>query len=232
MSQSEFDRYSASYEELIQDPIRDRFTGGGSEFFHLRKRDLIRKYFGAQKVDTHELSYLDIGCGKGELVSLLRSDFGHVAGCDLSQGMLSFVQGIETRVQQDPATIPFGAEEFDFITAVCVYHHVPPAERLALTREICRVLKPGGTFAIVEHNPYNPVTQRIVRRTPVDADAILLKAAEAKEWMRRAGLTHRLQQYFLYFPRAIYRLGGYMLEEGLSWMPLGGQYAIFAIKQA
>src|SRR5579864_4580295 len=40
MSQPEFDRYSPSYEELLKDPIRDRFTAGESAFFHVRKRDL------------------------------------------------------------------------------------------------------------------------------------------------------------------------------------------------
>ena len=45
MSQPEFDRYSASYEELLKDSIRDRFIGGGAGFFHLRKRDLIRQHF-------------------------------------------------------------------------------------------------------------------------------------------------------------------------------------------
>ena len=110
----------------------------------MRKRDLIRQYFRGRQVDTRGLHYLDLGCGKGELASLLHDDFTRVAGCDPSPGMLSFAQGIDARVQQDPAAIPFDAQEFDFITAVCVYHHVPPPARLALTKEISRVLKPGG----------------------------------------------------------------------------------------
>src|SRR5690242_13087414 len=139
MSQPEFDRYSPSYEELLKDPIRDRFTAGESAFFHVRKRDLIRSYFAARGVDTHALRYVDIGCGKGELLSLLQNDFAHVAGCDPSAGMLSFAEGIHAKVQQDPARLPFDAEEFDFVTAVCVYHHVPQQARLTLTQEILRV---------------------------------------------------------------------------------------------
>ena len=53
MSQPEFDRYSGSYEELLKDPIRDRFMGAGPQFFHVRKRDLIREHFRAW-VSTHE----------------------------------------------------------------------------------------------------------------------------------------------------------------------------------
>ena len=232
MKQPEFDRYSPSYEELLKDPIRDRFMGNESGFFHERKRDLIRNYFRAQRTDTRGLRYLDIGCGKGELLSLLRDDFAQVAGCDPSAGMLSFAQGAEVRVQNDPAVLPFDKEEFDFVTAVCVYHHVPPSARAGLTREISRVLKPGGTFAIIEHNPYNPVTRKIVSRTPVDADAILLKPGETQEWMRQSGFAPRSLQYFLFLPKPIYRLGGQRLERAIGWIPLGGQYAVFAGKES
>jgi SAM-dependent methyltransferase len=230
VSQPEFDRFSGSYEELLKDPIRDRFKGSGPQFFHLRKRDLIREYFSARGIDTRGLSYLDVGCGKGELLALLRDDFHQVAGCDPSPAMLSSIQNVETRVQEEPGKIPFADAAFDFITAVCVYHHVPPSSRLTLTREAYRVLRPGGAFAIVEHNPYNPVTRLIVSRTPVDAGAVLLRPSEAGESMRLAGFTCLAPRYFLYFPEPIYRRAGDRLERLLRSVPLGGQYAIFGTK--
>ena len=226
----EFDQFSESYEQLLNDPIRDRFSPGGTEFFHLRKRDLIRDYFHRRQTDTRKLAYLDLGCGKGELASLLRDDFARVTGCDPSAGMLSagelVSKGIETRVQDDPGRIPFEAGVFDFVTAVCVFHHVPLAARAALVQEARRVLKPAGTLAIIEHNPYNPVTQLIVRRAPVDADAILLRPAETRRLFREAGLVIDDQRYFLYFPESMYqRLS--RLESALAKVPFGGQYAVF-----
>ena len=232
MSQPEFDRYSGSYEELLKDPIRDRFMGSGPQFFHLRKRDLIREYFSTRGIETRGLRYLDIGCGKGELLSLLRDDFHQVAGCDPSIGMLGFSQGVETRVQEDSNTIPFADAAFDFVTAVGVYHHIPPSSRLALAREACRVLRPEGVFAILEHNPYNPVTRLIISRTPVDAHAVLLRPSEARKWMRLAGFSCHAPRYFLYFPEPIYRRAGHWLEHLLRGVPLGGQYAIFGSKQS
>ncbi len=229
MIQPEFDRYSASYEELLRDPVRDRFAGGDSEFFHARKRDLIREYFRKRGVNTHELRYLDIGCGKGELLSMLRCDFGYVAGCDPSSSMLSFVTG-NTVVQSDPAVLPFADASFHFISAVCVYHHLSDELRLAITREVYRVLCPGGFFAMVEHNPKNPVTRRIVSRTPVDADAILLSATEARQWMSQAGFSVNVTRYFLFFPELLYKHGGSALERLLARVPMGGQYAVFATK--
>jgi SAM-dependent methyltransferase len=228
MSQSEFDQYSPAYDELLKDPIRDRFAAGESAFFHLRKRDLIRGHFSRRGISTRNLSYLDIGCGRGELLKLLRQDFSHVAGCDPSAGMLTALEGIEARVQREPSRLPFDDKTFDFVTAVCVYHHVRPAQREALTVDAARVLKPGGTFAIIEHNPFNPVTRLVVSRTPVDADAVLLKPAEARHWLQRCGFAPHSLTYFLFFPEPFYRLGGNFAERMLSTIPLGGQYGLFA----
>src|ERR1051325_3680662 len=99
MDEPSFDRFSSSYEELLKDPIRDRFTGNESRFFHERKGELIRRFFRRRKVDTSRLAFLDVGCGKGELVSILSRDFGRVAGCDVSAGMMQDLEGVETRVQ-------------------------------------------------------------------------------------------------------------------------------------
>jgi SAM-dependent methyltransferase len=231
---SRFDELSSSYEELLRDPIRDRFTGQEAMFFHRRKGDLIRRFFRGQSRPAADLRYLDVGCGKGELLKLLQSDFKQTAGCDISSEMMrqiSQATGVETRVQRDPLEIPYGDAEFDLVTAVCVYHHVPRASRAVLTGEVRRVLRPGGIFCMIEHNPVNPVTRLIVSRTPVDSDAILLPAKEARSLSTGAGLTPIEQSYFLCFPPALYRYLG-RLETMLAKIPLGGQYALFSRKPA
>lgn len=222
-----FDRLSPSYEELLRDPIRDRFTGQESMFFHRRKADLIGRFYNRRNLATSGLRYLDVGCGKGELLHLLQPAFQQAAGCDVSTGMMQEITGIEVRVQPDALHIPFGDAEYDLVTAVCVYHHVPPADRSALTKEIRRVLRPGGIFCMIEHNPLNPVTRLIVSRTPVDADAILVPAGEARQLATGAGMVPLERDYFLYFPQALYRYLG-RLEAALAKVPLGGQYALFS----
>jgi SAM-dependent methyltransferase len=222
----EFDRHSPNYDELLRDPLRDVFTGQQSAFFHIRKRDLILRYFHQRRIDTHSLRYLDIGCGKGDLLSLLQTDFIQSVGCDTSFQMTSSIRGLNIRLQDDPETIPFESRSYDFVTAVCVYHHVRPAARPALTREVSRILRPNGIFAIIEHNPCNPVTRLIVSRTSVDSNAILLRPSEVHHLMKSAGFSTDTPQYFLYFPKKIYEVFP-SLENGLSRIPLGGQYAVF-----
>lgn len=232
MSQREFDRYSDSYADLLKDSIRDCFTGPHTDFFHIRKRDLIRDYFQRRGIDTRSMRYLDLGCGKGELLRLLQPSFGHVVGCDPSAGMLDTVEGIEVCLQSEENKIPFPASSFDFVTAFAVYHHVPLAQRTMLTQEVKRVLKPGGVFAIIEHNPFNPLTRLIVSRTPVDVHAVFLTASEARRLMASSGFVVDTTDYFLYFPRRVYESGGRHLEKLLTKLPFGGQYAVFGISRA
>jgi SAM-dependent methyltransferase len=230
VAKTEFDEFSQDYDSLLKDPIIDRFTAGGREFFHARKCDLIRDYFRRRQIDTGKLEYLDVGCGRGELTMLLRGDFSRVAGCDPSASMLevgSKVQSkeIETR-KQHGTQLPFNNAQFDFVSAVCVYHHVPLTDRAALTAEVRRVLRPGGVFAIIEHNPYNPITRLIVSRAPVDANAILISPAESRRVLRQSGFKIDAQHFFLYLPEILYRRFGRLESQLIKW-PLGGQYAVF-----
>jgi len=228
-TQPEFDRYSGSYEDLLKDPIRESFAGS-SAFFHLRKRDLIREYFRRRRRNTHAMRYLDFGCGKGELLSLIGADFAYATGCDPSSGMLESAHGFPVRVQEEPGRIPFDDAQFDFVTAVCVYHHVPREQRASLTAEVRRVLRPGGMFAVIEHNPYNPATRIIVSRTPVDADAVLLPASETRSMLNTSGFSIDWSCYFLYLPERLYRrVAG--VEKVLRRVPLGGQYAVFGQRE-
>ena len=222
----EFDSYAREYSELLRDPVRDRFATTPL-FFHQRKWSVIREFFGSSGRSMHEASWLDVGCGRGELLRLGQSAFGRVAGCDLSQEMLKASADLEVRLQTTPVALPFDAEAFDFVTAVCVYHHVGLSERDALTRDAFRVLRPGGVLCVIEHNPLNPLTRRIVRRAPVDANANLLAHAEAKRLVGSAGFSCVDTQFFLYLPEPAFRRMPW-LEALLKHVPMGGQYALFA----
>jgi ubiquinone/menaquinone biosynthesis C-methylase UbiE len=223
-----FDAYASEYAALIQDPIRDKFASG-SRFFFERKIQVIRHFFNRSRIDTHELSWLDVGCGQGDLMRCGLSYFKTVMGCDPSQGMLKCCEDLQVRHQTDLEKLPFSDESFDFVTAVCVYHHIPPERRHLMTVEALRVLRPKGIFCIIEHNPLNPVTRLIVARTPVDADALLLTAGESQRLLSaRSEVLGR--SYFLLFPERLYRFS-HTVESLLAKVPLGGQYAVFSQKQ-
>lgn len=225
----EFDRYAANYSQLIRDPIRDRFAAD-SEFFHRRKWMVIRDFLARHGVPIAMSSWLDVGCGRGELLRLAGHEFARAVGCDPSKKMRDIFPSVDVFEQPSPTELPFPDRSFDFVTAVCVYHHIPREQRLPLTRSIYRVLKPGGVFCSIEHNPWNPVTRLIIRRCPVDVDADLVTASAAGWLMRSSDLEIVETAYLLFFPERVFERMA-RIENWLRRWPMGGQFAIFCRKR-
>jgi SAM-dependent methyltransferase len=220
----EFDAYARDYERLLEDPLRTCFATG-PVFFHERKLQVLLNLLAGQGLRPAAIRWLDVGCGKGDLLRIGAQHFASAAGCDPSPEMIraSGLDGLQ--VQNSAGQLPFESESFDLVTAACVYHHVPSDGRPALGDEICRVLRPGGTFCLFEHNPWNPVTRLIVSRTPLDREAVLLSRRESEETVKRSGFRAVTGRFFLYLPEPLYRVIP-SLENWLGRVPAGGQYAI------
>ena len=218
---TEFDSYAGNYSELIRDPLREKFTAS-DRFFAERKIQVIQRFYKRRGIDTRKLAWLDVGCGQGDLLRLGKSHFAAATGTDPSAKMLEACSDLEVRQQPSPDRLPFDDKSFDLITAVCVYHHVPERGRPAFTSEILRLLKPGGIFCIIEHNPINPVTRWIVSRTPVDAGAELLTAKKTRRLLSSAGCRILKTEYFLLLPQRIHK---YLapLEDQLGSIPLAAR---------
>lgn len=103
--------------------------------------------------------FLDIGCGTGDVaLSILRQSPGaRVTGIDPSSGMLALAvakarrAGLADRVvyrNGDATALPFPDAAFDGI--VCAFCLRNIADRRAALMEMRRVLRPGGTLAILE----------------------------------------------------------------------------------
>src|SRR5688572_5193525 len=84
---AQFDAFASEYADLLRDPIRERFARS-SQFFCERKIDVVRRFYRRRRIDTQTLTWLDVGCGQGEMLRLGQMDFKSATGCDVSDGML------------------------------------------------------------------------------------------------------------------------------------------------
>ena len=101
---------------------------------------------------------LDVGCGGGRTVGRLAAlaPNGRVVGLDYAAASVAVSRDtnaheIETGrvqiLQGSVAALPFSDGTFDIVTAVETHYYWPDLP--ANVREIRRVLKPGGTFALI-----------------------------------------------------------------------------------
>jgi SAM-dependent methyltransferase len=220
----EFDQYAPSYAELLDDPARNRFARDPLHF-HRRKWALIESFLKWTNQTISAQTWLDVGCGHGELLELGGENFAQAMGCDPSSSMLSSNASFKMYRQPSLVELPFEDHSIDFVTAVCVYHHVHGEARTLLTKEIRRVLIPGGLCCIIEHNPWNPVTRKIVKRCPVDIDAELLTAQVARRLFEASGFKPLSTDYFLYLPEPFFNKFG-VIEKAFYKFPFGGQYGL------
>lgn len=97
---------------------------------------------------------LDVGCGNGLYLRLLKHDLDvpHVAGLDLSEGMIRDVVSGWERVSRPPLAVaeaqqlPLASGCADVVLAMHMLYHVPDMDRAV--RELVRVLRPGGKALI------------------------------------------------------------------------------------
>ncbi len=90
---------------------------------------------------------LDLGCGTGGNLSLLRQR-GQVVGLDSSLTALRYAhkKGVAPLIQADGHCLPFRDGVFDWIAVLDVLEHMDD-DRAAL-KEMARVLKPGGRLIL------------------------------------------------------------------------------------
>ncbi|MCD4703749.1 MAG: class I SAM-dependent methyltransferase [Methanosarcinaceae archaeon] len=126
---------------------------------HALREPVLRSVIRALQLPRGSLG-LDAGCGIGLPALLLAETVehgGHVTGLDISSQFLGYAKEIAAKAgmsgkisfrQGDVSEMPFDDDTFDWVwSADCVGY--APMEPVQLLRELARVVKPGGTVAIL-----------------------------------------------------------------------------------
>lgn len=228
MRQAEFDRFADEYRSAHARSIG--VTGEAPEFFAEYKVLELKRQLGRRHGAVKRL--LDFGGGIGNSVPHLRKHLpsARVVVADVS------MRSLEIAAQRFPAEasyvhirdqrIPEEDGAFDVAFIACVFHHIDQADQLLWLAEIVRVVAPGGLIALFEHNPLNPLTMRAVSTCPFDVNARCIRMSTMRGRMEEAGMKIVASRYTLFFPALLRALRP--LEPVLGWLPVGGQYVVYA----
>ncbi|HEX2788187.1 MAG TPA: class I SAM-dependent methyltransferase [Ignavibacteria bacterium] len=222
----DFDQYADVYEKTLEDDLK--FFGEENSYFAEYKIKLVEELLSSPSKNI-----LEYGCGIGRNVKFFKQYFpnANVEACDISEKSLEIAKKENPDVKFNLISDEFvnqNAGKFDLIFVSCVFHHIEPSLRHGAITNISKLLKSKGKLFIFEHNPYNPVTLKIVKDCVWDADAILLKPQETKELISYAGLKLDKMNYTLFFPAFLKSLR--FMENYLRFIPMGGQYFVMASK--
>jgi SAM-dependent methyltransferase len=214
-----------------------RCLGGDAVSFIEPKVDWLLRAVGRRfphAAAGARIRLLDYGCGTGILMRVLRQRGyeGFLAGCDVSAEMLGEASRRWSEGAPPPLSVledgraPFDDATFEVVVLCSVLHHVEPLCRFLVYEDAVRLLKPGGCVCVFEHNPFHPLAQWVVRHTPIDQNAVLLRPAEVRTNLEKVGATPSPTEYLLFSPPRWTLLR--RLEPLLGRVPCGAQYAVCA----
>ncbi len=133
----------------IQPELLDALRGSEAEIAHRLAANL--------PLLRDHAPILDLGCGRGELLVLLREEGIEAVGVEgdpaVAQGArrrgLSLREGDVLEVLRDLDDATFGA-----VTAFHLFEHLPPARIIEVLAQARRVLRPGGVLIAECPNPH------------------------------------------------------------------------------
>jgi len=224
MARVDFDEHADSYNDLLREGTS--FFSDDETYFAQYKVDIAR---GRTRFDPEKI--LEFGCGIGRNIPFLINAFrgSEVSGSDVSEKSLEIARRENPKTRFLIESLPASeSERYGLIFIAGVFHHIPPSCRPAVIESLYSRLLPSGKLFVFEHNPYNPVTRRIVAACPYDEDASLLTPAEMSSLLTGAGFEVTASRYALFFPPRLRWL--LPMERILGWLPLGGQYWVEACR--
>jgi ubiquinone/menaquinone biosynthesis C-methylase UbiE len=124
---------------------------------------------------------LEVGCGTGNLALLVAREHPdvRVVGLDPDPKALALARrkadrrGAALRLDRGFGdALPYPDGSFDRVLSSLMLHHLDPAEKPAMLREIVRVLRPGGELHLLDfggahhHAPHRFLTRRAGQASP------------------------------------------------------------------
>jgi O-antigen chain-terminating methyltransferase len=145
-----------------------------------RQRPYVKDFQDAAPV-------LDVGCGRGEFLSLLREAGIDAHGVDADADMVAYARGEGVQVEQADALAYLEAQpeaSLGGIFMAQVVEHLPPPQLFRLLELSARALRSGGVLVAETINPLSPLALRsyfadLTHAQPLVPETLALLAKQA-----------------------------------------------------
>ena len=152
----------------------------------------VRKAFARLKNQPHPLSYMDIGCGNGFMLTAAKEiGFEEAWGLEPSEHAIEKADpSIRGNIVKGMFSAEmFGDRKFDLITVFQTLDHIP--DPVSFITDIYKILKPGGLVMCINHNIASLTARILGERCPmIDIEHTFLHTPHTMHLMfERAGYT-------------------------------------------
>jgi SAM-dependent methyltransferase len=157
---AEVQRLTAARDARLDDAfymeLQNTFRGPREQI--RQRQEVYLPILRAAGVGTADSPVLDLGCGRGEWLELLRQEGLTGCGVDSSPAMIGICESLGLAVaHSDSASYLAGVADSSLgaITSFHMVEHIPFEQVTALIDEALRTLKPGGLLILETPNPRN-----------------------------------------------------------------------------
>jgi ubiquinone/menaquinone biosynthesis C-methylase UbiE len=153
------DGYLSEHSARLYDHQVEVLFGGGADA--MRRQALVPVHHwlrNRRRTARRRAVALDLACGTGQFLTFLRDNHPSIAaiGVDLS---LPYLAEARRRLAAWPGTmlteadataLPLADASVDIVTCIFLFHELPRDVRIQVSREIARVLRPGGMLVFLD----------------------------------------------------------------------------------
>lgn len=148
--------------EIYDMQVETLFAGAGDAMRRAALGELARELKGK---DQRRFHYLDVACGTGRFLAQVMRSYPKLkaSGLDLSPNYAAKARAATAHwlqidiIEGAAEQMPIADESFDALSAIYLFHELPPRIRPLVFAEMARVLKPGGVFIFADSLQFGDV---------------------------------------------------------------------------